>query len=99
MLESPAFRALSFAGHKFLARLEIEHLHHAGRENGRLIVTYDQFAEWMHLSPEIIRKRLDYWTLILARPEVLRQRAQTAHANIHANSGVIWAMSAYFCRC
>jgi hypothetical protein len=48
MLESPAFRALSFAGHRFLIRLEIEHLHHARKENGRLIVTYGQFAEWIH---------------------------------------------------
>jgi hypothetical protein len=48
MLESPAFWALSFAAHRFLIRLEIEHQRHAGKENGRLIVTYDQFAQWMH---------------------------------------------------
>jgi hypothetical protein len=28
--------------------LEIEHQRHAGRENGRLILTYDQFAKYMH---------------------------------------------------
>src|SRR5262249_851745 len=47
MLESPAFRVLSLLEHRFLARLEIEHMRHAGRENGRLVVTYDQFAAWI----------------------------------------------------
>jgi hypothetical protein len=46
MLESPAYRALSRAGHRVLARLEIEHLHHGGSENGRLPVTFDDFEQY-----------------------------------------------------
>jgi DNA-binding transcriptional MocR family regulator len=44
MLESPAYRALSLSAHRVLSRIEIEFLHHAGTENGRLPVTFDQFA-------------------------------------------------------
>jgi hypothetical protein len=46
MLESPAYRTLSLTGHRVLARLEIEHSHHGGAENGRLPVTYDDFARY-----------------------------------------------------
>jgi hypothetical protein len=46
MLESPAYRALSRAGHRVLARLEIEHLSHAGYENGRLPVTFGDFEKY-----------------------------------------------------
>jgi hypothetical protein len=46
MLESPAYRALSRAGHRVLARLEIEHLKHAGYENGRLPVTFGDFEKY-----------------------------------------------------
>ena len=46
MLESPAYRVLSLPAHRILARLEIEHAHHGGNDNGRLPVTYDQFVEY-----------------------------------------------------
>jgi hypothetical protein len=46
MLESPAYRALSRGGHRVLARLEIEHLHHAGLENGKLPVTFSDFERY-----------------------------------------------------
>jgi hypothetical protein len=49
MLESPAFRALTLSGRKVLDRLEIEYAHHGGdkgRENGNLIVTYENFATY-----------------------------------------------------
>lgn len=46
MLESPAYRVLSLSGRKLLCRLEIEHGHHAGRENGKLPVTYNDFVEY-----------------------------------------------------
>jgi len=46
MLESPAFRVLSRAAHQVLARIEIEHAHHGGVENGELPVTYDHFVEY-----------------------------------------------------
>jgi hypothetical protein len=46
MLESPAYRALSHAAHRLLARLEIELAHHGGRQNGKLPVTYEQMAQY-----------------------------------------------------
>lgn len=46
MLESPAYRVLSRAAHQVLARIEIEHAHHGGAENGKLPVTYDHFVEY-----------------------------------------------------
>jgi hypothetical protein len=45
MMESPAFHALNIHEHRILFRLEIEHAHHGGNDNGRLPVTYDQFVE------------------------------------------------------
>jgi hypothetical protein len=46
MLESPAWRALSLSAHRALSRIEIEHMHHGGKENGQLPVTYDHFEEY-----------------------------------------------------
>jgi hypothetical protein len=43
MIRSPAWRALSLTARRILDRLEIEHADHAGRENGSLICTYDDF--------------------------------------------------------
>ncbi len=38
--------ALAPAARRCLDRLELEHLDHAGKENGRLVVTYDDFARF-----------------------------------------------------
>lgn len=46
MLESPAYRVLSLAAHRVLSRIEIEFLHHGGKDNGKLPVTYEQFVEY-----------------------------------------------------
>jgi hypothetical protein len=46
MLKSPAYRVLSQAAHRVLARIEIEHAHHGGAENGKLPVTYGHFVEY-----------------------------------------------------
>jgi hypothetical protein len=46
MLEAPAYRVLTGAEHRLLARLEIELAHHGGLENGNLIVTYDQLEDY-----------------------------------------------------
>jgi hypothetical protein len=46
MLESPAYRALSLSAHRVLSRIEIEHAHHGGAENGKLPVTYDDFEKY-----------------------------------------------------
>jgi hypothetical protein len=46
MMESPAYQILSLAGHRVLARIEIELAHHGGNDNGKLPVTFDHFAEY-----------------------------------------------------
>jgi hypothetical protein len=46
MMESPAWRALSLAGRRVIDRVEIEHGHHGGTDNGKLPVTFDQFCEY-----------------------------------------------------
>jgi hypothetical protein len=53
MLRSPAYRALSRAGHQVLARLEIELASHRGTNNGQLIVTFAQLVEY-GLHPDAI---------------------------------------------
>jgi hypothetical protein len=57
MLCSPAFGALSLAGHRILARIEIEHAKHGGRDNGRLPVTFADFERFkvhrMAIAPGI----------------------------------------------
>lgn len=39
-------RTLSLSAIRVMHRLEIEHMRHGGAENGRLIVTHEQFAAW-----------------------------------------------------
>jgi len=46
MIESPAWRALSFQARKILNRLEIEHCAHGGAENGRLPCRYVDFEQY-----------------------------------------------------
>jgi hypothetical protein len=46
MLESPAWRILSLSGRRVFDRIQIEHAHHGGRENGRLPVTFKDFEEF-----------------------------------------------------
>lgn len=46
LLESEALAALSLAARRCLDRLLIEHMLHAGKENGRLKVTYQDFADF-----------------------------------------------------
>ena len=46
LLESPALRVLSRAAHLALIQIEIELRRHAGRCNGELIVTKQQFVEF-----------------------------------------------------
>jgi hypothetical protein len=46
MLESPAYRVLSLPARRVLDRIDIELAHHAGRDNGRLAVTYEHFVEY-----------------------------------------------------
>ncbi len=46
MLESKAYRSLSLSAHRVLARIELEHLRHGGKDNGRLPVTQRNFVEY-----------------------------------------------------
>jgi hypothetical protein len=46
MLESPAWRVLSRGARQFLDRLEIEHMAHGGRENGKLPLTYQDLIAY-----------------------------------------------------
>jgi hypothetical protein len=81
MMESPAYRVLSLAAHRLLSRIEIEHAHHGGKENGKLPVTYNQFVEYgihRHSIGPSIRE-----ATALGFLEVMRQgRAGNADARI-----------------
>jgi hypothetical protein len=46
MMESPAYIALGGSARKILDRLEIEHAHHGGNDNGKLPCTYEHFFEY-----------------------------------------------------
>jgi hypothetical protein len=45
LLESAAMRSLSVNGRRVLDRIRLEHMAHAGLENGRLKVTWDDFVK------------------------------------------------------
>jgi hypothetical protein len=45
-LISPAYRVMSLSAHRVVDRIQIEHHHHGGKENGDLPVTFDDFAEY-----------------------------------------------------
>ena len=46
MLTSPAWRAMSINCRRLLDALEVDHMNHAGTENGNLMATYDQLREY-----------------------------------------------------
>jgi DNA-binding transcriptional MocR family regulator len=45
-MESPAYRVLSLAAHRAMSRIEIELRHHAGKDNGKLPVTFSDFVDY-----------------------------------------------------
>jgi hypothetical protein len=45
-LQSGAMRVMSINGRRVLDRIKIEHMNHAGLENGRLKVTWDDFVKF-----------------------------------------------------
>jgi hypothetical protein len=45
-LISPAYRVMSLSAHRVVDRIEIEHHHHGGKENGRLPVTHQNFIDY-----------------------------------------------------
>ena len=46
LLTSPAWRSQSVNCHRLIEFLEVEHMHHAGLENGQLYATYNQLVAW-----------------------------------------------------
>jgi hypothetical protein len=46
MVESPALRVLSRTATLVMHRIEHEHMLHGAAENGKLLVTHEQFEEW-----------------------------------------------------
>lgn len=58
MIESPAYQALTLAARRILDRLLIEQIEHAGRENGRLKVSYTEFEKF-GVDRHAIRGALD----------------------------------------
>jgi hypothetical protein len=46
MMRSPAYQALSLAGHRVLSRIEIELANHGGMDNGKLPVTFKDFESY-----------------------------------------------------
>ena len=46
MMKSPPYRILGLSAHRALSRVEIEFAHHGGQDNGKLPVTFDDFAEY-----------------------------------------------------
>ncbi|MFO1143168.1 MAG: hypothetical protein U1E59_12370 [Amaricoccus sp.] len=53
MLESDAWACLTFTARRALDRLEIEHAHHGGKENGNLVCTYRDFEHFGIRRPSI----------------------------------------------
>jgi hypothetical protein len=58
MLESPAYRALSMLARKVLNAIEVEHLKHGGKDNGQLIVPYNQLRKYCGGASKRTSKRL-----------------------------------------
>ena len=58
LVSSPAWRARSINCRRLIDFLMVEHMNHAGTENGRLMATYDQLVEWGMPRSEI-RKAIE----------------------------------------
>ena len=57
MLESPVMQVLNQSEHRALTRLEIELGHHAGTENGKLVVTFKAFKQF-GIDPQAVAPSL-----------------------------------------
>jgi hypothetical protein len=58
MLESDAWGALSLAARRVIDRIMVEHLAHAGTENGNLVVTYADFRKF-GIRPNSLKKAIN----------------------------------------
>jgi hypothetical protein len=74
-------------GHSFMER-ELERAQVKFRKNANAFLAVDDVAQWQaaadRLSPEIIRKRLDYWTLILGPKFSQKERQQMNLSRFYA---------------
>lgn len=59
LLESPGYRRLSLPAFKVLAFLKIEHIAHAGTENGLLKAPHEQLRKHWRISPRKICEAFD----------------------------------------
>lgn len=69
LLESDAWCAMSINALRLISFLLIEHMNHAGRENGRLLATYDQLQIYGLTRSEILSAIQEVEFLGLARVE------------------------------
>ena len=70
MLEAPAYRVLSLSALRILDRIEIEHAHHGGTDNGKLPVTYDDFEKYgihRHAIGPAIREAVALGFIVITR--------------------------------
>jgi len=81
MLESPAYRVLSVSAHRVISRIEIEHAHHGGNDNGNLPITKHDFMAYgmdhNAVAPAIREALLSFLGLALLRDGVRRRQGQS----------------------
>jgi len=58
LLNSPAWRALSREAHLLLARIEIEHMKHGGKQNGALIVPHGDLENYISGYCRVVSRAL-----------------------------------------
>jgi hypothetical protein len=59
MLLHPAFLEASINCRRFIDALEVENMNHAGRENGNLVMPYNQLQRWWGIPRRLIRRTID----------------------------------------
>jgi hypothetical protein len=69
LLASPAWRAMSINCRRLIDFLLIEHMNHAGQENGHLLATYDQLVAYGLTRSEILSAIVEAEHLGLIRAE------------------------------
>lgn len=88
LLNSCAWRAMSTNARRLIDRLLIEHMNHAGTENGNLIVTYDDFVEY-GLSRDCIKDAIDE-TVFLGLIRVVEHGGRWAGNNRPSKYRLSW---------
>lgn len=89
MMESPAWWALASPARRVLDRIIIENMHHAGRMNGELIVTYDEFQAF-GISRGAIRTAMDIATALGWLDETVRGVRSHGDARRPSNYALAW---------